>query len=277
MKKILVPTDFSEIASNALGFAVQLAKKMNAELLLLHVLELDYGSFMSSGQVVSGDFDLVYQNTLIRGAERRIERIVDTIEGVKVKSKLVIDDAEDAIERTITDFDIDIVVMGSKGAKGLKEMLIGSHTEKIIRRVKCPVITIKGKTDLNDLNKVMFATDLSEESKKSAASIVEIQKLLGLELEMLCVKGKANTESVEDVENKMKEYVTNINVERCGINVFTSDNLEDAILEAANRLNVGIIAMATHSRQGIVHLLMGSHTENIANHADKPVISVTTK
>lgn len=277
MKKILVPTDFSEIAKNAFDFALQLARKVDAEILLVHAIELDYGSFVASGEVLLGEFDIHYQAELIKGSELRIEELLTGIDDVTVRSKLVIDDAEEAIKRMIDKNNVDLVVMGSKGAKGLKELLVGSHTEKIIRRASCPVITIKGKTELSELQTIMFATDLSEETIKTANIVREFQELLDLDLEMLCIKKEyLNLESAE-VEQKMIAYIERTKIHDCGLNVLTANSIEDGIQEAAERINAGIIAMGTHGRDGVMHFFVGSHTENVANHSTKPLLSINMK
>ena len=145
MNKILVPTDFSEQADNALRVASQLAKKYDAEIYLLHLLELP----LNQVDAMNSHSDLPEAVFFMKLANKRFKEVLskDYLEGVTVHETIEFHQAFEGIMETCKSKNIDLIVMGSHGVSGLKEMFIGSNTEKVVRSSEIPVLVIKNKHD----------------------------------------------------------------------------------------------------------------------------------
>lgn len=277
MKTILVPTDFSNEADNALDFAVQLAKKTEADLRLLHVIELPSVSFNVTGDVTTGvdSLDNVYTLKLIDKIKNNLNALEQKVsaEGVRVSSKMEIGNVYRHISENITEENTDLIVMGSKGATGWKEVLIGSNAERVIRNSKVPVLTIKEQTDLSSLKNMVYA--IGECSDKSVPVVKNMQKLLGLNCHLLKVY---NTTKLSYTHASAKEYVRNFarNTEFVDftVNVIDAPWVEEGILDFVNQNEIGMIAMGTHGYKGLTHFLNGSRAEDVANHARIPVLTI---
>jgi len=128
MKRILVPTDFSPQAENALKVAVQIAQKNDSEIYLLHSLEmpLHLGTSGGSGSLPESLY-------FIKLAENNFEELLekDYLEGVKIREAIGHAEIYEDIAEAVSKHNIDLVIMGSHGASGFKEMFIGSNTEKV--------------------------------------------------------------------------------------------------------------------------------------------------
>jgi len=145
-KKILCPVDFSEYTENIVNYAVEIAKKFNSELHLLHIIPnlnyfTPYESFMTPENIIA----------LERNIEKEIEKDFDKIsKKIDIPFKKVIKSGVTFVEiiNYIKEESISLVVMGTHGRSGIEHILIGSVAEKVVRKSPCPVLTIRpeGKT-----------------------------------------------------------------------------------------------------------------------------------
>ena len=275
MKKILVPTDFSGEATNALNFAVQVAAKINAEIILLHALEIERPNFQVSGEISAVNRDIHFQAEIISRCLHKLQEIAQQYPNTAIITKATAGDAEEVIQKAVEHYETDLVVMGSKGVKGWKELLVGSQTEKIIRYVKCPVLVVKQPMDLNFLESILLACDLTEESIPVVNKVVALGQVLELKIDILYVHSwRDYTKNEMGLQEEVSTFLQKTNANQCDVNIISHDNIEKAIISVADKLDSGIVAMATHGRKGLVHFLTGSLTEDFANHSKRPVLSV---
>ena len=154
MKRILVPTDFSKRANDALNFAKEIALDNEATVILLHAVEYPVGATMDPiGVSVVANVDREMIDTLTTTAKEKMAVIKREFQndGINIETIVDVGTAYISIYENIKNQHVDMVIMGSHGASGFKEMFIGSNAEKVVRHVKCPVITIKGPTHKRDI------------------------------------------------------------------------------------------------------------------------------
>jgi len=165
MKKIIVPVDFSDMASYALDFAIEFNAKVNGEIVLIHVVEMPVGHLNFSGEVNSSGMETFYTGEYLKGIHGKLDewskRAMDANQKVSVHLKY--GNAFTNISKLIAEEKANWIIMGSKGASGLREVFIGSNAERMIRHAECPVIIVKGETHIEDIKSMAFATDLSVE------------------------------------------------------------------------------------------------------------------
>ncbi|MEM9868432.1 MAG: universal stress protein, partial [Bacteroidota bacterium] len=156
MKGIIVPVDFSEQSEYALKVAVSIAKKHESKLYVLHMLELSPSIMNESGYIAQEQ--VVH---LIKIGEKRFNDFLDKpyLKGVKVtpiiKHYKVFHEVNEIAEK----HNVDLIVMGSHGTDGLKEIFIGSNTERVVRSSEIPVLVVKGDVQKFELNCFVFACD----------------------------------------------------------------------------------------------------------------------
>ncbi len=277
MKRILLPTDFSKEATHALDFAQGLAKKANSEMLLLHVLEVPYGSFSVMGEIHTDySFEQLYQVQLIRKTRERLADMVANLEsqGVTASYKLEFGNPFEYITKNIIDEEVDLVVMGSKGASGLTEVLIGSNAERVIRFANCPVFTIKGETKLEDIKSMVYASDMTDEQDLISDQVTRLQELLDLKMHVIRVKTPYNYLTEGHALKQLKHFVARNNLKNYTISTVEAEFADEGILKFARDNNAGMIAMGTHGRTGLAHFFGGSTAEDVANHSDIPIWTV---
>lgn len=142
IKKILVPTDFSEFGEQALLYGCELAKKFEAELHLLNVVQDAVAMFPEPNMMGTSMNDLVADMQSL--AHKQLEEMPNLpgTEDLKVIREVRVGPAFLEILRYAKKSDIDLIVIGTHGRTGIKHMLLGSVAEKVVRKAPCPVLTV---------------------------------------------------------------------------------------------------------------------------------------
>jgi nucleotide-binding universal stress UspA family protein len=270
MRRLLVPTDFSEQAENALKVAAQLAKKNNSELYILHTLELPL--HLANSNESNSLPEPIY---FIKLAEKNFKALLEKpyMEGVEVQEAYghneIFEDIKEAVEMN----DIDLVIMGSHGVSGFKEMFIGSNTEKVVRTSKKPVLVIKNEHDEFNIKDFVFATDFSKEAKGSIQEAINFAKGVDAKLHLLYVNTPSGFCTTSEVTAKMDAILDGIDDADYTLNIYNENSVEKGILNFAKDSNATLIGMSTHGRKGLSHFFNGSISEDLVNHAQMPVVT----
>ena len=271
MKRILIPTDFSEHAEYALKVAAQIAKKNNGEIILLHMLELPHegGDALGSGHNIP---ELMFFKNM---AIKKLEDLMDSpyLDGIQVSEVIQFEKAFDGIINISKKNEVDLIVMGSHGASGFKEMFIGSNAEKVVRNSDVPVLIIKKDAGEFNVDKFVFASDFTDEIKKPFEKVVEFANNLGAELHLVMINTPSSFKPTHIANEIMNDFISNYAVNKFSTHIYNDVNVETGILNFANFVNADLIGMSTHGRKGLSHFLNGSISEDLVNHAVRPVVT----
>ena len=274
MKKIIVPIDFSEHSEYALKTAAKLAKEANAELLVLHMLELS--------DVILTESDSQQQQKAVfflKLVEQKFEAFLDKeyLKDVNVtpivKHYKVFSEVNDVAK----EHDVDLIVMGSHGTSGFKEFFVGSNTERVVRNSETPVLVIKNEIKDINFGTAVFATNFEEENVRPYLNATSMFEALGAKLKLLYVNlPNEHFKSSVEIEKKIAEFLITAdgNLDKLNDVAYQADyTVEQGVMNYANKVGADIIAIPTHGRKGISHFFAGSIGEDIANHSSLPVIT----
>ena len=271
MKKILVPTDFSGQTENALKVAVQLANKNESEIHMLHMIELPMHQIIAT----SNFSELPEAVFFMKIAHNKFEEALDKdyLDGLDIFENIKFNDASAGVLEACQEDDIDLVVMGSHGASGFKEMFIGSTAEKVVRTAKKPVLVIKNDTDIFNVDNFVFASDFKNDNKETYEQAVKLAKSWGSKIHLLMVNTAGNFKTTTEAEEAMNEFIKGTDYENHTLNIFNDVSVEKGILNFSKNINADLIGISTHGRQGIAHFFNGSISEDLVNHSKRPVIT----
>jgi nucleotide-binding universal stress UspA family protein len=281
VKKILVPTDFSEQAGYALDFAYQIALKSAAEIILINVVDYPGLSSVWGGgmNVIGGaeppldNLDESFINNLLNRSKDEIRVMTKKLEpgSVKIKQVVEVGNPYFVITEKIEQENVNLVIMGTKGATGLEEILIGSNTERVVRHAKCPVITIKKKRDYTKIHNIAFASNFEGDQAHVVEELFKLQDIFKAKLHLVKINTPNNFETNRTIFKEMKTFVDKYNISNYSLNIYNDYIEEDGIVYFCEDIGADMIALATHGRTGFMHLLSGSIAEDIVNHAKRPV------
>lgn len=271
MKKILIPTDFSDHAEYALKVAAQIAKKNNGEIILLHMLELPH----EGSDAVGAGHDIPEIMFFKNAAIKRLEDLMDEeyLDGLKVSEIVQFELAFDGILNISKKNDVDLIVMGSHGASGFKEMFIGSNAEKVVRNSEIPVLIIKKEEENFEVNDFVFASNFSDEIKKPFEKVVEFANKFDSTIHLVTINTPNNFKSTAAAQGNMDTFLSNFNVSKVQTHIYNETNVEKGILNFSDSINADLIGMCTHGRKGLSHFFNGSISEDLVNHANRAVIT----
>lgn len=274
MKKIIVPVDFSKHSEYALKAASELAKKNKAELLVLHMLEMSDVMLSNSG----GDQNqkAIYFYKL---AEQQFESFLDKdyLNGVKVVPVIKHFKVFSEVNEVAKENKADLIVMGSHGASGFKELFVGSNTERVVRNSDIPVLVVKNDLTQVNFEIIVFACDFSEEAIEPYKKAIKIFSNMKAKFYFVYVnlpndRFKSTVEIEKIIVNFFKK--ADGNLKRMKDVHYVSDyTAEQGVISFSNKVGADIIAIPTHGRKGIAHFIEGSIGEDVVNHAALPVIT----
>lgn len=283
MKKILVPTDFSTEAGYALEVAALIAKKTGAEIELLNVIDAPYSAVGVGGEIMPAEISIDQKaiQKMADSIKTKLKNIADDkkYKGIKIKYKVDIDRINNRITEEIVNEKVDLLIMGSKGSSGIDEFLIGSNTEKVVRLAKCPVLVVKHKHIAFDIKNIVFASDFTN-LKDMGVVVKKLQAfaaVFGSKIHFLRINTPTSFDNNRTIMKQMDEFSKKYKLTATSKNIYCDIMEEDGIVMFASEHKMDMIAIATHGRRGLAHVLSGSVAEDVVNHSIKPVLTLNMK
>jgi nucleotide-binding universal stress UspA family protein len=272
MNRLLVPVDFSEQSIHAFRFALDIADRSKGTVRLLHAITLPVLHNSSLVPVAALKRDLIQELKL--AAEKKFQLLIDEFNtcGIKIETCVHSGTIQSTILHIIESEDIDLVVMGTKGVTGMREWMIGSNTEKIVRTSPAPVIAVKNYPGGRPIKHIVFPINADTERQEELIMKVKaLQDFFRATLHIIWVNTSALFKADSDARKQLTAFATRFMLKDFTINIFNYSNEEAGILEFTKQINGDLIAMGTHGMTGIAHLFAGSVTEDIVNHVRYPV------
>lgn len=271
MTRILVPTDFSVQAENALKVASILAKSHDAEIYLLHMMEIP----MQQIDPINAHSDVPEALFFMQLAHRKFEDLLesDFLDGLTVHETVKADLTFNEIKEACKEYEIDLIVMGSHGASGIKEMFVGSNAEKVVRTSDVPVLVIKNEHTSFEISDFVFASDFKNDNKDTYKQAVKFAESVNAKIHLLMVNTANNFITTAESKSRISDFIAGESFNNYSITVYNDISVEQGILNFSKEINADLIGISTHGRQGIAHFFNGSISEDLVNHANRPVIT----
>jgi nucleotide-binding universal stress UspA family protein len=271
MKRILVPCDFSRQAVNAYRFALNIASRSGGTIYLIYVVELPVLHDTMLMPVLSIEQDFI--DDLRVKAEKNLQKLIEKheAESVKVKWEVVFGPVHPTIIDHGTTKNVDVIIMGSHGARGVKEFFVGSNAEKIVRTSPVPVIVIKDVHD-DQIEKMVFpyAPEIDDQ-KRFVKKVVDLQKFFKAHIDLVWINTPGVFYRDLDMLKRIRTFAKRFGLRNYTIHIFNDLNEREGIINFTETTNADLIVMGTHGRKGIIHLLSGSITEDVVNRVRWPI------
>lgn len=270
MKRILVPCDFSSTSVSAYRVALDMAQISGGEIHLVNVVELPVLHDTVLMPVLS--FEEALLQELKEKAEKQFEKLRRKYAGdfEDIASTVLYGNISIMLLQYIEEHNIDLVIMGTRGATGVREALIGSNTEKVVRRSPVPVLTVKKYQPASDIRSIVFPTSLQEDHPDLVAKVKALQKFFDATLHVVFINTPTNFTRDLVTAKRLNDFVKKYALRNVTTNIYNDPYEESGIINFAHSIDAGLIAMGTHGRKGLAHILSGSLTEDVVNHVDCP-------
>ncbi|WKZ60612.1 MAG: universal stress protein [Cyclobacteriaceae bacterium] len=278
MKKILVPCDFSEQAVSAFRFAIDVATQAKGEIHLINVVEIPVLHDSVLMPVMA--FEEALFKELREKAEKQFKKLREKYapEKMKVTSQVIFGPVSHMLADYIEEKGIDLVVMGTKGASGVREVLIGSKAEKMVRNSAVPVIAVKKYVKAASIKNIVFPNTLNTEHQEDLVMKVKaLQNFFKATLHIVWINTPTNFTRDSVTHKRLQAFAKRFMLKDYTINVFNDPYEEAGTINFAHEIGADMIAMGTHGRKGIAHFFSGSVAEDVVNHVDCPIWTYAIK
>lgn len=274
MKTILVPTDFSKNADNALLFAMLLAKKQNAKLILLHAYQLPVSPAAVPFNVLSDEKEELKQETI-----RKLKALCQEIEHAGGISYEYLAEEGETIPTILLACEqkkSDLIVMGTKGATGLAGIIFGSTASHVLEKASCPVMAIPEASKFtHPIKKITYATDYRQSDIHAIYKLIEIASTLNAQVNILHISG--DEISAEEEVKLMDEFRKKVNksvfYNNLSFQLLHGNNVEEELEHYIANDSTDMLVMATHFRNFIDRLFGKSITKDIVEETNVPLIA----
>ena len=272
IQSILIPTDFSELSESALKVGIAIAKRQNAEVTLLHVVDL-LPNLLPTEVLLSDSQEVLFR------MEEKLKELSAKIQketGVKAAVKALQGTPSDSICKLANKENMSLIVMGTHGVSGLREFFIGSEAFRVVKNATCPVLTIPGNWGKTDFGKVLFPVRLNPGTLDTyfyARPIIERNNselyVLGLYEREKDIDNKEISISID----KLKDQLNNDNVLfRTGIT--QSKDFPAKILNLAKEYEADLIILTANLDNNFKAFFVGPFVQQVVNHSRLPVLSI---
>lgn len=271
MKQILVPVDGSECAQRAARVAIQLAAIAKAKIHFLHILADTDREF----HVPHETSTMVHSSQKVQ-MQNELQQLVSlaTQSGVESSPLLVLDKAGERIENYIQPLDIDLIIMGSHGATGIREFIIGSNTQRVVRHATVPVLVIKHAINKFAVKNILFASPFEGESQRALNWVVQFAKLFGAVINIAFVNFPNEQASLKLRESLRKQIQERYPAQNFKFDNIEGNDLEKELNELAIPIDADLIALTTQAHTGFI--LSHSVAIDMVNHEKRPVLVINS-
>jgi hypothetical protein len=270
INKILIPTDFSEVANNALQYAIQLAKKTHAEIHILYVKNIP---------IMDNSFpNNVYESYLIEVEEFTKKSFEDLTAKyfknaeVKFETHTAFGFIQDEIQDFSENNNIDLIVLGTTGASGIQEILIGSNAASVATNSAIPVLIIPAHAQYEEILHMVYATDYNEPEFPSVSSLAYFASLYHADVSVLHIK--SDFDKFFDVEHNF--FSRNKNADEFKKWKIIKLPQGESVIESINTFifnnHSNMIVMAKHNRNFFDKLFHRSLSKQMAYHTKIPLL-----
>ena len=253
MKKILYATDFSTNAEKAFHFALKIAEKHHAELIMLHVFDMPP---IMGHPYLMGPAEMKLQT--ITSWEHHLQDFFKPFNSDVQPTFIALENISvvKGILSIIEEHKPDLVVTGTKGKSLLKEIFIGSTTKALVAQSPVPVLAVPENADHRDVNRVLYASDFREVDLKALKKLVELVKPFRAEIMVLHISSENEYNSNEKME-WFKDYVKdNISYKHIIFEQWQSDFLFESLNTYIKHFKFDMMVMLKKERHGIVEKLL---------------------
>lgn len=273
--KVLIPTDFSVQAEYAYLMVKKLEEKTPVEIHFLHIMDVpDTVSIDNNGNVQTcGEIDVNYivsQKTIV---DRKLNNL-KTLYDQKIQTHLVLGKITDSILHFSESKKFDLIVMGTKGARGLKEKLSGTETQFIARKSKVPLLSLMCDRSELIIKNILLVHDFKNPAKDDLTLLKKLVTAFGARVHQLHICKKENETEKAALLKIMEQHASENGITDFENHLVPDSDVESGVIHFNEMHTVDLICIGTHGKGGFFH---SSATEKLINHLYKPIISFHLK
>ena len=296
-KNILCATDFSDFSNHTIGYGVALAKEFAAKLFVSHVIDL-------SSVAIYGEFQLDpvgQQNRIVEDAAAQLQELTGD-QPISWEPLITVGKPADEISRAVAEKDIDLVITATRGRAGLKRIILGSVTERLMRTLTCPLLVVNSPEhkfvsaadQAIKIKKILVGCDFSPDSGQALNHALSLAQEFQAELHLAHViepptqpdLHKEDTPVSEEIQQDYRDLLTRKLKEMVPAEARLWCTPQTGLLEGqpyeeivayAESKHIDMIVLGVRGHGLVKTLFLGSTTDRVVRRSPCPVLSVSLK
>ncbi len=278
IQNILLPTDFSELSTNALGTAIAMCKRHQATLHLLHVVENRF--LIVPREAYNAAIYLIPE--LEKSAAERLGDLAERVKTkhlIKIQTHLEFNNPADAIREKGIELGCDLIVMGTHGASGFREFFIGSNAYAVIKNTTIPILTIPGKKKIKEFKKILFPIRANGgilDKYEFIEPIIEKNNaeliVLGLSLSSEMFNPNEKKAEIIELGRRLGIHETKFKSE-----FFVCKNYAKKVLEIGRKEKADLVVINASLDYNWRQFFVGPYAQQVVNHSKIPVLTIRNK
>lgn len=268
--RILVPTDLSENADNALGFAKELIRQNGGEITLLFTYYAVY-DFAAQATRIVGQIE--------KDAKKALKKIIkkNGDPSIVMDYRIVQGTVETAVDAASKKLNIDLIIMGTQGASGLKKVLLGSNTADVIKEVDVPVLAVPSGSTYEQVKKVVVAVELKKEDPTTIHTLMDLTAEWRLPIEILYINKDNNFDSESGFKGLKKYLTENFPLVEAAYTSYKAEGINEGLQEYLKDHPDCLLVMFSKTKSFFEQLFEKSHSVEMAYHTHVPLLVVKTR
>jgi nucleotide-binding universal stress UspA family protein len=293
VRTIVVATDFSPTASAALQWAIELAKAHKARIVVVHALAPPIPPAASPDFItLPPDFHEQYREAALRKLATHVEQV--RAQGIEAASDLDIGPASPLVLELATKHGADLIVVGTRGLTGFRHLVLGSTAERLVQNAPVPLLTVHpGDADKHRrVRTILVPTDFSHDATLAIRTAARVLGTEDREAKVILVHAyhlpveftalgavpvapRLFADAAEQARERLEQDAKPLRSLGIRVETMAQEGYPPLVIEeAARSTNADLVAMGTHGRSGLRHLLLGSTAERVVQHAPCPVLTI---
>jgi nucleotide-binding universal stress UspA family protein len=277
MKKILIPVDFSDLARHAFELGKQLQSELQAELHFVHIVTLPSHILLTpDGELFDDDeMDITQLQLEHAQAERKLMAWIGNVQS-NVVNKVLYGHVNETLLHYAQKIKADMVLMGTHGAFGMRELLNGSHAEYLAMHADMPILSLKGEAGKR-IEKMVLAADFTAILPTNISLLLALRSALQAQLYLLQIQKPGKRKREVEIQEQMSAFAEANGLEDVAYAIFPAEDLEEGIVRFAANNNIDLIAIGSMQRTGLNKLINGCISADLVNHVQKPIFTFKLK
>jgi nucleotide-binding universal stress UspA family protein len=263
MKTLLVPVDFSDNAVRALQYAIELAAQANAEVVVLHSLE------------IIPTLPTLDHNKETDEARQKLSSLINQVNQGKAQVRYIVTggDTTGDIRKAIKELDVTLVVMGTGGAKNFAKKMFGTTTEAIAKLGLCPVLAIPEGADIKPIKQIVYAADFENGDQITAMQLLQLKQLLNASLTFLHIHSKNQADYIDN-EYIKQELTKQFPEAEINFVEIDAENVAEGISKYAYESDADLVAFTILNRIFLEKILHSSVTSKLLKTLKLPMLAL---
>lgn len=269
MKTILVPTDFSEVAENALKLAKYIAQKTKATIHLANFYSIPLGSYAYPDISVPGEIIEAIRKAAVEGIEKTAQELI--AEGYTVEHTVEMGMASGEIVDLADKIDADLIVMGTTGADGLINKIIGSNAEHVMQQTRRLIILVPKDCTFDGIFNVVYLDELKEDDTKILSKLFSFSEEIGVHnVKLLNVNTGFFFQPVN--EHLLIQLDRAFGMEKIKLETVDAADVKEGIDKYLEKEMIDLVVMSTHKKTLLERIFSKNNTNTMALYSKVPLM-----